>query len=740
MERVVEADRPTLTLIERHGDPRAAVAFAARHGQGSAASAALAGLFRDRLAAQGLSGVEVRAHALGLLASALCGSPSDAERFVHAVRMALSEPVKAREPALAGARREGALLRSLTFAGPAEAAVASCSGELGLGVGEAPIDPNQSGDLDRLERARAAVFRAHAAAFTALGTKAILEAASEALDQAGAWPDQPPETDPWPDRDQILFDRAPTSRRLSLAVRVSDANAAVRAGELLGSPHSDLITRLRSPSGGFRLERVLGVARPTGGCVRLDLLPARPEDKPTLGEVGLFAALVERSLSQALDAKSRGALDESALEATDPRRASEEAAWASLSEKAPNAPIRRLLAYQAPEGSVAELQSSVLSERRRLSESSLEQADQAEPGQGEIWMLLGSPCGTSGETASDAGALSVTLRALAGRAPSGVAIEPWVTPDGAGLLAHGPRATSRESFAAHARRLARALGRALSRPLSGSDLALSRAALADELGGKPAPAWAALLSGLSEEHPSWLDPRGTFESVTSLTNLTLLHAQQAFLSGPLKVAILKNAEEPVGEAVHELESWLYPYRARVSRCPEVVLPTPLHGERSWLAREGEEPASYVGVTMQAGSESERALLLVADFLNRQDAALGQSLRPLGARAESRVLGAGLWPALVVSVSAPAAQREAALAATRAILDQIASGRADAALMDYGRARLARDDLGARFDPRRRVVELYRGGGPPELSPAAWSRRRAELLSPRHWVVIAEPSP
>ncbi len=83
----------------------------------------------------------------------------------------------------------------------------------------------------------------------------------------------------------------------------------------------------------------------------------------------------------------------------------------------------------------------------------------AEPGQSELWLLLGSPCGTLAESNDNAGQSALALTMAAHATSADVALEPWITPDAVGLLAHAPR-RALESATEQAERVARALARA----------------------------------------------------------------------------------------------------------------------------------------------------------------------------------------------------------------------------------------------------------------------------------------
>ena len=92
----------------------------------------------------------------------------------------------------------------------------------------------------------------------------------------------------------------------------------------------------------------------------------------------------------------------------------------------------------------------------------VETKTRVERGQGEVWVLLASTCGTLAEATGDAGAGAAVALAAAAQAEGGAGdarVEPFVAADGVGVLAHGP-ARAGESAPAHARRLADLAARA----------------------------------------------------------------------------------------------------------------------------------------------------------------------------------------------------------------------------------------------------------------------------------------
>ncbi|HEU5075361.1 MAG TPA: hypothetical protein VFU02_14320, partial [Polyangiaceae bacterium] len=236
-----EAERPSLTLVERHGDPKPALALAVAHDRGAQASLALSVLFRERLAQRGYPTLDRQAHALGFQLASLVSDATDAQRFIAAARVALDTPVGENEPALTQVRAELASLASSVAQSAAQAASAACSGELLLPAGEAPIDPTQADGRATLERWRRELVDSGHVSLAALGPHELLEHAAAAHARAPAWKRGDRADDPWPERDQsFISTEAQTRPRVSLALRLPDASRAIQAATELARPNSRL--------------------------------------------------------------------------------------------------------------------------------------------------------------------------------------------------------------------------------------------------------------------------------------------------------------------------------------------------------------------------------------------------------------------------------------------------------------------------------------------------------------------
>lgn len=710
-------------------------------------SAALTGLLAGRLEAAGVPGVEARAHGLGLELSRLLDSPADVALFMRAVRDALARPVTASDAALVRARRELDALKALSFAGPGEAAAAACSGELGLPDGAPALELGTSAGLARLDAARVALFQTEAAAFAALGSEPVLEAATRAVSTGEPWPSGDPDADPWPDKDQVFVDTASGARRLTLALRLGDADAAIGAGLALGARDSELLRHLEAQNPPWRLERASAIARRRGACLRLDLAPPRGDPGPSALETARVAALVEQSALRALSSATPGALDESVLRPSDPQRAAALAAWRALPANVESAAPQRTLTYTIEpslHATSAELAAAFAAVRGQLQRPSFEVLSRAEPGQGEFWLLLASGCGTTAESSKDAGALALALRALSARpGDPDVSLEPWISVDGAGLLAHAPRAAAGESPAEQAIRVARALGRALAPRLNGSEVGAARAQLLDELGSRPFAGWSLALEGLAGGHPSWLEPRGTWSSISELSTEELERSRRALLGGPLRLAVLSSrGDGQATAAAHELESWLLTNRGEPGACPEGRAEGPRRGEARYEGRGSgnSSEGAYVGVVLgETGPTAARVAELSEAALNRSGGLLERALSGAagGASARARALGATRRPALIIEIRALPDQIADAVARVRALLDQLSRSGLSADDGAQALRELSRAEASARFDPRRRIVELWRGARPLELDPSALRRFAGAFGSSSHWVVLEQ---
>lgn len=744
-------DRPLLGLMSRRGDPAAALSIAAAHDLGAEASIALGALLAERLIERGVADAESHVHTLGFQTAVLVNSADGAERFVRAAAAALATPLTDDDAALHAVRGRLRNVSLRAFASEADANVAACSAELGV----AKVGARRLAASD-IEGWRKQVHRAGAVAISAIGDTPILDATRDALEKLEAWPDGDGPEDPWPARDTIGASANDAERSLSVALRVPGAGSALTAARVIGGDTSELSLRLSALEPPWSVERVTAVARPRGACLRMDAAPPRGDPGPRPGDAARATLVLleeaERALAGAAD--SAWAVDESVIGAHDPRHAANILAWRVLSGRLEPGEPRRAVHLTAKARELGEPASGAFAEElRRVREQwqtpRLERRQRIEAGQGEIWILLASPCGARGESELSAGLTATVLHALAARtahAPD-LAIEPWTTADGAGLLVHGSARGAEEGARAHAQRLAAALGKTLvTQRLSGQEVALARSTLLDGIGPDPAPGYWLAVRTLAPGRPSLLEPRGTWAALSEAATLDAEAQRRVLLQGPWRVAVLANSdEEQVRAAAAELERWLRPVRVRGSQCAEPRPPLPRSGELTIEATGDTKgsPNAYVAVPLaSSASGPSREALLTQWLLNQPRGWLAQALRVpgLAGAARARLLGGAGASALVIEIHALEGRAHEAVAQVRGLLERLGRGAATEQDLQLAERALLKAELHRNLDPRRRVVELWRGASESRAATLASLRRMHQraFSAASHVVVHVKP--
>jgi hypothetical protein len=737
---------PRISLVERLGDPAAAVAFAVAHDLGSVASTALGALCEVRLERTGIPGAVSRPHELGFEVRALVNSPAEAPTFVRAATAVLAQPVTPGEPGVGAAEERVKALFARSWAGAVDATLGRCSGELGM-MSRAR-DSESARELP-LEAWRKQVYSANAVAFAALGGRQLLDSASEALAETDPWPDDPAVRDPWPSDDFVGVDDASGSKRLGVALRVEDGGLAVEASRLLGQKNSALAARLGALGLDWKLVRVVATNRPRGACLRLDLEASR-DAVPSVDDVGRAAHLVLDEARLALLGKPAPgfALEQSVLGMSDPREAAGVAAWLSLAGRLPPGPRRKLVGYQGtlPGARPGELDRQLAALSSSAHKSTLGVVSRVEPGQGDVWLLLASPCGTYGEVAAIAGSEALMVRALAEKkAETGtVLLEPWVTPDGVGFLAHGPRLGPEETAEAQARRVASTLGRVLvGTVLTSSDVASARTLLLGELGAEPRPGYWAALDLARPGRPSWLEPRGTWRSLVDLESDAVEARRRAFLGAPLRLAVLANWNtQQVTAAQAGLERWFGGLRTGGERCASLGASMPKSGRAVVETKENTQgPAAYLVVSLPDGlATSRREAEWTSYLLGRPRGWLERtfSARAGTVTATARLLGGRRAAALVIEIYTGEDQADAAVAQVRALIEHLGRGNVDARDAEVARRAFGGWETESLIEPRRRLVDLWYGTRPSPADLASLRRfcQRA-FASPAVGVVLVK---
>jgi hypothetical protein len=702
-------------VIERQGDPEAAVGFASLAHASPALHAELGELLSDRLARGGYQ-AQLVVHGLGFELTLLADGPERARAASHALLQALQKPVTAAElAALPAAPEQDRSVGS---------AVAQCSGEL---TGRRRlVDPAP------LELERVASFAQDRAALSVVGDAAVASAVTDALAAGPDWPELGRVRSSLPEKAQVevLRGERPT---LSVALTVTDPNRALGAAVPLAEPQAPLATRLAALGDGLRVRRVTATAHPRGACLRIDSdVDASP--LPDARRLGFAVQVIEEEAALALrETKDENRLEHSALSASDPRAAARAAAYHALLEPLTEPSQARLVALTTPnEGPLSSAIEAAVEQARR-EPAPLETQVRIESGQPGVWALLSMPCATMTERADSAGHAALVLAAASANATRDVRLQPWVGSSGVGLLGFAERQHG-ESEAQLASRLADALGHALLAAPTALAVANARAELLRTAGSEPHPLLDALLQALAPGHVGALAPRGNVSSLHAASREAVLMRQRELLRLPHRLAVLApGASFDLPRLRARLSRWLHgPDAARPSPCTNEVSP-PARGELSLAPGAADSEGSYFAFRIPARAGTEAHLL--AELLNLPNGALARALAEpeLVGAARALVFGTSAARSLLIQVSAFAGREAEAISRVQKLFERLAAGGVlTSAELEAATARQRAQHRLAALDPRYRIVQLLEPAAP--VAEAAAVRRLASSLRPESAIV------
>lgn len=737
--------RPRLTLVEREGDPRRGLALAVYVGRSALSAAALSMLVEGRIRA---AGVDATAHPSpsGFILSALAASPDDVATFIRVANGALLAPVAALDQDRVAARWRAAAPRRASS--PSEAAIAQCSGELLL----APAAEGPSGFTSELAQ-WLALIGVRDVAFSVVGSKEYLEAGAKALAALTPWTRLTRSLDPAPTADLVGNEPGVAGQLgLSVALWGSAPAEAMATAERLADPASLLALRLGAGFPAWQVARITGNLNRGGACLRVDLQATGTS--PSIGAVAASISdafdEIEHTLARVKPGPWVVAKQVLAMDA--PHQAAAVAAWQALNAPEQGSPAadtpRRLVHYAGPLSPaprperVAQLlvadgePGSAVPELERTIES----------GQGKFWMLLASPCGTRGEDTSSAGTLALMLQAsaLAFDNRAGVALEPWINADAMGLLAHSAAMAPHESPAAQAERVAEAIARALltvgPEPMA---IAKARDFLLDGLADGPTPTLSLALRQTSANRPSWLEPRGTWATLSAISTRSVQVERESFVRGKLRLASLGNHDDAqVDAGERRLLKLLGSMGAGHRDCAARRAAASIAGKYVIQTSGGPADAdAVISVPLPATQGLPQEALWTEWLMNRSGGWLHQALlRPgLVSTARARAMGGSGSAALVIEIHAIDGKREEAVAQVRGLLERLRAGAATAADARQAGEFLARREMQRQLNPRGRLVDLWRGTSRPAPTlRSLHALHRVAFEAGREVVVLADP--
>jgi hypothetical protein len=743
-------------LVERDGDPERGVALAVYVPSSASAALALSMLVEARVRDAGVESVAVHASASGFIMHTLSLAPEDVRRFIQVANAALIAPVTAADIERVTTHWRAAPPRQAAAA--SEAAVARCSGELILGP-----DAEALASVPARLALWLASVRADDAAFAVVGTREYLDAGTDALRDSVPWTRLGTTAGLRFAGELAGAQPTPTGQQnLSVALWGFPAAAAVASAERLGERDSLLAVRLAAGFPPWRVWRVASNLSRGGACLRVDLQAAGAP--PSLGAVATSAQNAIDELEYTLARVKPGpwAVAKQVLIMEGPDQAAAVAAWQAVTaavtpaadipaaETPPPEPSPlRMVHYSGPlaEGVNAERVARGLAAPPGATLPSLELRRVLEAGQGQFWMLLATPCGTSAEDGVSAGGLALSLHAaaLSHDTALGVTLEPWLSVDGMGIVAHSGPATPYESAGAQGERVAEALARAvLAAGPSPESIAASRETLLLELPSGPAPGLSLALRQTTANHPSYLDARGTWASLTAISARSVQLERERFVRSKLRLASLGNHDDgQIESAERRLSSLLRSVDPGPVECPPrgAVASTP--GKYLIDAPDVRDADAVVAVPLppSPGGPSEEARW-TEWLMNRPGGWLQQALQRPGlvSTARAQALGGGSAAVLVIQIHAVDDKHEEAVAQVRGLLARLRAGAANAADVRSARDHLAQLEASRRLNPRGRLVDLWYGARRPQATlESLHALHRLVFEAGREVVVMTRPT-
>ncbi len=757
---------PPLAVVTREGDPRGGLAATVATGgiadaRGAEVAVALAAIVEGRL--EGKVDAQVLPGWSGYRVRALVTSEAEAARASEAIRAAMLTPVA--DGDLAKAKKKLAALAARPMRDPALRAAVRCRGEVFGAPGRSALD---GATLAELEAWRRAAHGGARVAFATVGSSRAGDEVGRALGKGGPWPEvtaPPPEALPPAGDATEVYDAtgevSSGGARATLAVFVPRAAAAIATAATVGDPRGPLASRLGALDAPAKIRDVVATAHARGGCLAVTIdLAARDLGADAPSRIATAVALARQELVVELDgATVDGASARLAARgAADPREAAERAAWwAIAADREDSAGTRVAVAIGVaggregpPPESGSPLHAAIKSALDRATiawhEPVVESRTRIERGQGEVWVLVGSPCGTLAEAEADAGlaagaALAMARDATSGGGSAGVSVEPYVTPDAIGLVAHGA-ALPGESATAHARRVADVAARAFAaEPIDLPRATAARGQLLRAAEQDDGRAMTAIALAISPQRPSWIFPYGTAEALGRSSDVAVALRASALRAGPLRVAALANVDAAQAEAAaRATDRWVARRPGETRACPQATVPAATRPGTYPVETIGGSTEALLAIPLPAGDAAASAAAgVVAMALDGPQGLLASALGEPGlARSWSaRVVGGRLASALVVRVATAGGALDAAVAQTRALLDRLRQGALTDS--DFARAGASRAaaDLASSLDPRARVVALFRGEpAPPAVTLESVRAFAAAALRDDALVIVA----
>ncbi|APS00198.1 insulinase family protein [Pajaroellobacter abortibovis] len=791
---------PPLVTIEREGDPQAAIGLAVvtlgiDSQRDTEVAIALSSLLETRLQRNGMTNITVIPMVDGYRIHRFIQNAEEGEKIISLLHQALLSPIAQGSEQLTALHQQMEWLQKQPSLLPSLSAMARCEGKPYL------LHPNQdassrnSSSFLKPNPSTIESWRTHAhtvgrIAFGITGTASTIQRVSKALISTGAWPEaqqlsiftqSPP---PMPTQPVLSYSIDPSVQnqaRVTLASWIYSGSKAVAIANHIVHQQNSFIARLNANCPLFSIQQVTATAHPEGGCLVVTmnspLFPpsTKEEEVPfnsALNTLSAWTAIAEQELQITLNTEFTDlfSIPNIVLTTSDPREASSLGAWWALAsqtnQRYPTASPSIGISLEIP--STAEIKSSQNpSEKNQnflknwarntiaLATPQIAFKTKVEQGQGEIWILLASPCGTLHESDETAGLTAMATQFVAEYASTRfrskeVTIEEWISTEGVGWIAHTPRQPL-ESSHQHAQRIADALGQSLfAIPLDSLTMAQTRIAILarrdkdfkKEIG-------IPLAKSLAPGRLAWLFPFGSPSVQERISDAALRASISSLQQGPLRASILVNQEDGQAQEIARLlDRWANHDLDTQRHChatPPAVAPRP--GSYAIRLPSGSSAEAWIAFPLSPNHPGQQEIAqLIAILLNQEEGIFSQTLRKSRIIHQwgARVIGSSLSSALAIRMETSPGQLESAVDQARAILQRLRQGDITQEELSQAIHRYQESNLEKLVHPSERLIALWRNDPPFSLythSMQTFLKAITPFLSEANMIVLlARPTP
>jgi hypothetical protein len=732
-ERHVE-ERPEVAVVVRFGDPAAGLALVLSVNTTARELLALVALLEVRLERAAVKfTVQPSVNTLAIVGPIF--ESDNTEKLIQAIDGSVRTKVQLSEVRTPSFRERFAKRVELFRATELEVDRRGCLGDTFESPSLTLVESDES--IKKLEALRRQAFSRLNARWGIVGSEAVITKAIDTIENVEKWPSLTDSVENHLDTVQVLQAKSAPGR-VSLVVRTKDSNRAFALAREMSNTRGDFAERIRArfPNLHFSVFRTSALSR--GACLRVDLEELGDSDSALGGDlIEATNTLVDtiRDDSPLRDI-SDFAKVQAVLEQPEPAIAARIAAEILLSKQDSEAKDRFYVELRTKESSPRSLEQIQSYLRGPSIQQRIETVTQIESGQGRMYALLASHCVPALEPPRLVGSAALFLSAISETfsGVDGVTLKPWVSPEGAGIVAYTGKMSPDETTFAQAERLGRALGRAVTSSLKDNDsFWRTRSVAMERMGSKPSEGLWQAITSLAPEHPGLIVPEGVYSTLAALNPTELRERHLQWQRSALKLAVLSSDTPQASERIaNTVAHWRGALGTGNITCRLEAIEPPISRdiELEFDPANTENAAVTVAVPLPPGEGPEA---IYAQFLRRilvQPKGVIERISiddPTVTRPEVTLVGSTQRRGLIIAVGGPPEKGVVIVDALKRLFVDLGNGSAPSVLDYAGLDGWYRErETLRRTDPRQRLVELWKGtksqAGTSEAGFRAYLRR------------------